>query len=54
MATNEMAQEDVKAHNGLNIDRTMIKEFWPAGVIDNLSKPIVSMHEEKKHVVLGS
>ena len=56
IATGELAHEDVNAHNALEVGQTMVKCFrksWPSGFYDKLSKPIVTMNDKKKHVVLG-
>ena len=55
IATGELAHEDVNAHNALEVGQTMVKCFrksWPSGFYDKLSKPIVTMNDKKKHVVL--
>lgn len=56
IVTGELVHEDINVHNALDIGRTMVTEFrksWPAGFYGKLSKPIVTMHDKKKHIELA-
>lgn len=56
IVTGEMAHDDINSYKALDIGQTMVKGFrksWPAGFYDKLSKPILTMHDKKKHVILG-